>query len=72
MLMLILPGCSNSAKEIFFPVTPSELSDCKFYELENEVKRITVVRCPNSNTSANYKEGKTIYNSAVVEGSSSQ
>lgn len=68
IVLILIAGCTNSAREIHFSVTPQELSDCKFYELENTSgKHITVVRCPVSDTSTTYKAGKAMVGSAVIE-----
>ena len=65
----IISGCTNSAKEVIYPVMPPELKDCKIFVLDKEDGRsITVMRCPNSTTSSTYTEGKTLKTTIVVDG----
>lgn len=65
----IISGCTNSAKEVFFPVLPQELKDCKvFYLTKESGSAITVMRCPNATTSTSYTSGKTKVTTIVVDG----
>lgn len=67
-LTAVLGGCSNSAREVNYPVRPAELKDCKIYRLTNdEGGVITVARCPNSTTTTtmNHKGTPT---AVVVDG----
>jgi hypothetical protein len=67
-LIALLSGCEDSYKEANFPARPPELQGCKIYYLENEVGReITVVRCPNSDTSTTYKQGRTAGTTVVID-----
>ena len=57
VLVMLLAGCTPSAKELNFPVMPEELADCKVFRLSNSSGNIiTVARCPNSVTTT--KSGK--------------
>lgn len=65
----IISGCTNSAKEVLFPVLPQELKDCKVFFLTNEGGgALTVMRCPNATTSTSYTSGKSTVTSIVVDG----
>lgn len=65
--IILLAGCSPSAKERNdFTVLPEGLSDCKIYSISNGIGEITVVRCPNSSTTA-YKGGKYSRTSVTIE-----
>ena len=67
-LIALLSGCENSYREADFPARPPELQDCKIYYLENETgNEITVVRCPNSDTSTTYKQGKVTDTTVVID-----
>lgn len=67
-LIALLSGCENSYEEANFPARPPELQDCKIYYLENEGgNTITVVRCPNSDTSTTYRQGKTVRTTVVID-----
>lgn len=51
---------------------PKELSDCKIYSLgtngsDNIAQIITVVRCPNSSTTTDYKSGKSTRSATVLD-----
>jgi hypothetical protein len=66
--VLVLAGCSPSANEKVWPVTPEGLKDCKFYRLgDGEGNTISVARCPNSSTTVkmNNKQGTT---AVVIDG----
>lgn len=66
---VMLSGCNESSKQVYYAATPVELKDCKFYELNNSNgNRVQVVRCPNSDTSVQAKQGKATVYSATVEG----
>ena len=63
-------GCHPSAEERFFPVMPKELQGCKVFDLDDgagKAPRLTVMRCPNSSTSVNYKSGKATIQTAVID-----
>jgi hypothetical protein len=67
--LLAVGGCSNGYKEKSFPVKPVELSDCRFFELNNaDGGSITVARCPNSSTTTTYKSGKTTRSTVIIDG----
>ena len=60
IIALLLTGCSNSYREVVFPVLPDELKDCKFFSITNTSgENLQVVRCPNSSVSTSYIRGKT-------------
>ena len=68
-LLVFLSGCENSYKETNFPTKPKDLEDCKFYMLSNvDGDYIRVVRCPNSQTSTTYREGKVTKTTVVIDG----
>jgi hypothetical protein len=67
--MLALTGCVDSAKTLYFASMPSELKDCKtFYLTNTDGQRLTVMRCPNSITSATVPEGKSLATAVVIDG----
>lgn len=67
--MLMLTGCESSYEEQTFPVLPTELVGCKFFQLENsDGIRISVARCPSSTTSTTYQSGKTHRTAVVIDG----
>lgn len=70
LFLISLFGCgNNSYNEVVFPVIPTELKDCKTFNLQNvNGFGITVMRCPNSTTSTNYNEGKIKKTVVVVDG----
>ncbi|CAB4134432.1 hypothetical protein UFOVP273_62 [uncultured Caudovirales phage] len=48
---------------------PAELVDCKIYYLSSDKgQQITVMRCPNSQTSTTYKSGKSQRSAIVIDG----
>ena len=66
---LILVGCSDSATPVYFPSAPPELADCKFYDLSNKSgNHVRVVRCPNSVTTATYRQGKSTVSIVTIDG----
>ncbi len=69
-VLFLLGGCENGYKEELFPVIPLELSDCKFYKVQNtNGTSIRVVRCPNSESiSATYQSGKTQMHTVTING----
>jgi hypothetical protein len=67
--ILLLAGCSPSAEEKVWPILPEALKDCKFYKLKDDAANtITVVRCPMSSTTTQYKNGKTTQTTVVIDG----
>lgn len=65
---MVMVGCENSYRETQFPVKPKELDDCKFFTLTNEDGlKITVVRCPNSQTSTSYVDEDDSHKTTVVQ-----
>lgn len=66
--LVVLTACTPSTKQFHPQVLPSELSDCKFYTVNPDgMQNITVVRCPNSSTSTQYKSGKTTLSATVID-----
>lgn len=45
---------------------PPELLDCKVFQISDGIRNINVVRCPNSDTSTMYKQGKTTKHSVTL------
>lgn len=58
VLTIGLFGCSPSATETTFPVLPNGLKDCNFYQLYEGGMYFYVARCPNNQTTMQYKPGK--------------
>lgn len=66
--MIVLAGCTPSAKQIFPEVLPDGLTDCKFYSItDSNGLTMRIVRCPNSSVSTKWKSGKTEYRLATVD-----
>jgi hypothetical protein len=71
LLAMVLSACDPSAKERRPTVWPQELSDCKSYYIYDPnmpIGHMMVVRCPNSQTSTTFKNGKTNQTAVVSEG----
>ena len=71
IMTVLLTACSDSATELNFPAMPRELSDCRVYLVTNASGSIiTIVRCPNSQTTTNtdIHQGKTHYIDVVFVG----
>lgn len=69
LLSLVLSACSDSYNTMDFPVVPEELKDCKFFSVSNSSgSHLKVVRCPNSQTSTTYIEGKVTKTTVVIDG----
>lgn len=67
-LVLLIIGCSNTENTTSRYKLPNELKDCSFYRMSDNIGIILdVVRCPNSNTSATYRSGKTNITTTVIE-----
>lgn len=64
---LMLVGCSDSIKEMDFRL-PQELADCSIHRLSNGWNSIYVTRCPNSQTTTTYQDGKVQSSSVVIDG----
>lgn len=60
VMVMILFGCDNSPKEFTNKYElPDELSDCTIHQIygtDTSARKLTVVRCPNSQTSTTKKE----------------
>ena len=66
--LLLLTGCSNSYKELSFPVLPDGLKDCQFFLITNTSGyQLQVIRCPGSSVSTTYKTGKSTQSVLVGE-----
>jgi len=62
-------GCSKETEETTYHYSlPEELKDCKIFRLRGDnTSTLRVVKCPNSNTTTSYSEGKTKMDITVVE-----
>ena len=68
LIALLLTGCTDSYKELSFPLVPDGLKDCGFYKIGNsDGLALYVARCPNSQTSVTYNIGKTKGSTVTVE-----
>lgn len=66
--LLLLSACEPRYTERTGYKLPKELEDCKFYELyDSNAERIKITRCPNSQTSTNYRNGKHDGTHVVIE-----
>lgn len=65
--LITLVGCDSSARQYNPEVIPPGLADCKFFKMNDKGNFMRIVRCPNSSTSAAYKNGKSDAFSATVE-----
>jgi hypothetical protein len=55
LVLLLLTGCSaNHNQSTSFTSLPKELQDCKIFFISDGFNGLTVVRCPNSDTSVEY------------------
>lgn len=69
LVSIFLLGCEPYAKEVNWPVVPEELKDCKFFVLQDSSgAAIQIVRCPLSDTSVTYKQGKQTANTVTIDG----
>lgn len=67
--VLLIAGCSDSAKEMRFSAMPAELADCRVYYVTNsDGAAMTVVRCPLSATTAQVRSGKTTRTTVTIDG----
>ena len=62
----------DTGKEIFPPIVPDGLKDCKFYQVLWSTglltfKNLTVTRCPSSSTNTSYVENKNQHNVTVID-----
>lgn len=68
LLVFCILGCTPSAEEKKYPVMPQDLSDCKTYHISDGAgDHITVMRCPCSSTTTQFKSGKTMKNVVVID-----
>ena len=67
---VMLAGCLEPQyKQVKASVLPDELKDCSFFDVRaDDGSNITIVRCPNSTTSANYRQGKAKRTTVVKDG----
>lgn len=56
VVMALLAGCSDSAREVHVNIMPEGLKDCRYYELVVQGNTVKVMRCPNSTTSTNWRQ----------------
>lgn len=67
VMALALAACGEpSYKPLTQVALPPELSDCKVFQISDGTHDINVVRCPNSDTSATYKQGKAANHSVTL------
>lgn len=67
LLALGLAACGEpSYKPLNQVALPPELADCKVFQVSDGFHDINVVRCPNSDTSAMYKQGKQTKHSVTL------
>lgn len=67
LLALGLAACGEPHyKPLNQVALPPELADCKVFQVSDGMRDINVVRCPNSDTSAMYKQGKQTNYSATL------
>lgn len=69
MCTFALVGCKPEHRDITEDYKfPNGLSDCKAYWLKDATgSSMTVIRCPNSSVTTNYKQGKYDKTVTVVE-----
>lgn len=65
---ITLSACNPSAYTVSMPVLPEGFQDCKFAYVQNSSTSFYIARCPNSTTSATYKQGKTTKTTITVDG----
>ena len=68
-VFLAVAGCSDKVEERKFPAMPKELADCRvFYVQNSDGYSMSVVRCPNSATTADVRSGKTTQTTVTIDG----
>lgn len=66
--VLLVAGCENSYESLSYPVLPEDLKDCKFYEVHSRGgSTLKIVRCPQSDVSVGYRQGKQDVTTMTVE-----
>ena len=65
---LLLSACSPQYRTLDFPLLPEELKDCKFFVVSNGTAEMRVVRCPNSSTTTQYRQGKVTRSLTTIDG----
>lgn len=69
LAVIFLTGCDRTTEERTEAfILPPDLEDCKIFKLSDGSTTITTMRCPNSATSTNYKDGKVHKISIAVDG----
>ena len=69
ILTLVFAGCTDKVEERKFAAMPKELADCRVFYLQNSSgNSMTVVRCPNSATTAEARSGKTTQATVTIDG----
>ena len=69
ILTLVLAGCTDKVEERKFSAMPKELANCRVFYVENSAgNAMTVVRCPNSATTAEARSGKTTQATVTIDG----
>ena len=68
-VLLATAGCTDSVEERKFSAMPKELADCRVFYVQNRGgNAMTVVRCPNSATTAVVRSGKTTQTTVTIDG----
>ena len=68
-VLLATAGCSDKVEERKFPAMTKELADCRVFYVQNrDGDAMTVVRCPNSATTAGVRSGKTTQTTVTIDG----
>lgn len=67
-VLLALAACTDKVEERKFSAMPKELADCRVFHVQNRNgNAMTVVRCPNSATTA-VRSGKTAHTTVTIDG----
>ena len=68
-VLLATSGCTDKVEERKFSAMPKELADCRVFYVQNRYgDAMTVVRCPNSVTTADARSGKTTRTTVTIDG----
>lgn len=70
MCLVLLVSCSETREYTQRMNMPAELSDCRMYDVASHDGNIsiTVMRCPNSTTTTQYKDGKYTEETILIDG----
>jgi hypothetical protein len=68
-VLLATAGCTDKVEERKFSAMPKELADCRVFYVQNrDGNSMTVVRCPNSATTAYVRSGKQTQTTVTIDG----